>query len=76
MQNTRTWYFPANDCRVVTGIMLDGAWGARLEEETRIRGRGHSRLSAIADLADAIEKEGSINEREPYGEDVMQEAAE
>jgi hypothetical protein len=56
MQNRRTHYFPENDCRVVTGLLPNGEYGAtRLDEdEGRIRGYGHSRLAAIADLVEAI----------------------
>ncbi len=68
MQNRRTHYFPANDCKVVTGLLPNGEYGAtRLDEdEGRIRGFGHSRLAAIADLAEAIEAVGSIYDLEPF----------
>lgn len=56
MQNRRTHYFPENDCRVVTGVLPNGEFGAYREDqdEGRVRGYGHSRLAAIADLVEAI----------------------
>ncbi len=67
MENRRTYYFPANDCKVVTGLLPNGEYGAYREDEDegRIRGYGHSRLAAIADLAEAIsntEEEEEANE--------------
>jgi hypothetical protein len=65
MQNRRTHYFPENDCRVVTGLLPNGEYGAtRLDEdEGRIRGYGHSRLAAIADLVEAISNTEEEEER-------------
>lgn len=60
MEQRRTHYFPANDERVVTGICPNGEYGAYrvgYEDEPRIRGYGHSRLAAIADLNEALERE-------------------
>ena len=56
MEQRRTHYFPANDCRVVTGLCPNGEFGAYREDEDegRIRGYGHTRLAAIADLVWAI----------------------
>lgn len=56
MKNRRIHYFPANDCKVVTGLLPNGEFGAYREDEDegRVRGYGHSRLAAIADLAEAI----------------------
>lgn len=57
MQQVRRHYFPANDCHVITGLCPNGEFGAYklgYEDEPRIRGYGHSRLAAIADLAEAI----------------------
>lgn len=66
MQNIRTYYFPADESRVVTGLLPNGQYGARLEDDEFIRGMGHTRLAAIADLNDALSKLESIYEREPY----------
>jgi hypothetical protein len=65
MQNRRTHYFPENDCRVVTGLLPNGEYGAtRLDEdEGLIRGYGHSRLAAIADLVEAISNTEEEEER-------------
>ena len=65
MQNRRTHYFPENDCRVVTGLLPNGEYGAtRLDEdEGLIRGYGHTRLAAIADLVEAISNTEEDEER-------------
>lgn len=73
MQNIRRHYFPADESVVWTGLFPNGQFGARLDGEDLIRGMGHTRLAAIADLNDALEKLESIYEREPY---QMQAAAE
>lgn len=66
MQNLRKDYFPANDCVVITGLCPNGQYGAyRDQDDGRVRGYGHTRLAAIADLVEAIAVEGSIYEREP-----------
>lgn len=75
MQNIRTYYFPADESCVVTGLLPNGQYGARLQDDELIRGMGHTRLAAIADLNDALSKLESIYEREPYQIEV-QEAAE
>ncbi len=56
MEQRRTHYFPANDCRVITGLCPSGEFGAYREDEDegRVRGYGHTRLAAIADLVWAI----------------------
>lgn len=56
MQNRRTHYF--NDATVITGLLPTGEFGAYRddEDEGHIRGFGHSRLAAIADLNEAISK--------------------
>ncbi len=54
MEQRRIIYFPENDCRVVTGLCANGEYGAYREDEGRIRGYGHTRLAAIADLARLI----------------------
>lgn len=57
MEKRRTHYFPADDSRVITGLLPNGEYGAYLvdyEDEPRIRGFGHSREAAIADLNEAI----------------------
>lgn len=67
MEQRRTHYFPVNDCTVVTGLCPNGEFGAYREDEDegRVRGYGHTRLAAIADLAEAIstteEEEASNN---------------
>jgi hypothetical protein len=65
MINQRTHYFPANDCRVITGLCPNGEFGAYREDEDegRIRGYGHSRLAAIADLVEAISSTEEEEER-------------
>lgn len=55
MQNRQTIYFPENDCSIVTGLCPNGEFGAYLEtDDGRVRGYGHSRMAAIADLVEAI----------------------
>ena len=54
MQNRRTHYF--NDGTVITGLCPTGEYGAYRDEidEGLIRGYGHTRLAAIADLVEQI----------------------
>jgi hypothetical protein len=61
--NRRTHYFPSNDCTVITGLLPPGEFCAFLMERDvgRVRGFGHTRLAAIADLVEAI---GRRDERE------------
>ena len=65
MENRRTHYFPENDCRVITGLCPNGEFGAYREDEDegRIRGYGHTRLAAIADLVEAISNTEEEEER-------------
>jgi len=56
MQDLRKHYFPANDETVFTGLCPNGQFGAYLErEDGRVRGYGHSRLAAIADLVESLD---------------------
>lgn len=60
MQQVRRHYFPANDEVVFTGLCPNGEFGAYLErEDGRVRGYGHTRLAAIADLVEALELDGA-----------------
>jgi hypothetical protein len=53
MINQRTHYF--QDATVITGLCPNGDYGAYLEQEDgRVRGYGHTRLAAIADLNEVI----------------------
>lgn len=58
MQNRRTHYF--TEGKVITGLLPSGQYAAHLFEadfETdggRVRGYGHTRFAAIADLNEAI----------------------
>lgn len=56
MENRRRHFFPENDCTVITGMCPNGEYGATREDEDEglIRGYGHTRLAAIADLVWAI----------------------
>lgn len=58
MQDLRTYYFPADGSRVVTGMCPKGEFGAHLvdDENSHVRGYGHTRLAAIADLNDALDR--------------------
>ena len=52
MEQQRTHHFDNGD--VVTGLCPNGQYGAYLErEDGRVRGYGHTRLAAIADLVEA-----------------------
>jgi hypothetical protein len=56
MDQLRKHYFPANDETVFTGLCPNGQFGAYLErEDVRVRGYGHSRLAAIADLVEVLD---------------------
>jgi len=71
MINRQTFYFPADGSRVVTGLCPNGEFGAYLEsDDGRVRGYGHTRLAAIADLNDALDR------AEAEGEEEFAEAAE
>lgn len=58
MQNVRTHYFPENDCRVITGLLPNGEFAAYRvdEDEGCVRGYGHTRYAAIADMVSMISK--------------------
>ena len=59
MDQIRRHYFPANDCTVITGLCPNGEYGAYREDEDegRVRGYGHTRLAAIADMVEQLETE-------------------
>lgn len=61
MQNLRKHYFPADDLNVMTYMTAKGDFGAYVWGRELVRGYGHSRLAAIADLNEAI---GNIDEPE------------
>lgn len=63
MEFIRRIYFPENDCTIITGLCPNGEFGAYLEsDDGRVRGYGHSRLAAMADLMDVIGRsEGEEN---------------
>jgi hypothetical protein len=64
MDQRRRHYFPENDCHVITGLCPNGQFGAYLErEDGRVRGYGPTRLSAIADLSEAISNTEEDEER-------------
>lgn len=53
MTNQQTHRF--NDGTVITGMCPNGQYGAYLEtDDGRVRGYGHSRWAAIADLNEAV----------------------
>jgi hypothetical protein len=56
MTNRRTYYFPANGLHVTTGLLPNGEYDAFRQEidEGRVRGYGHTRLDAIADLVERV----------------------
>lgn len=63
MQNRQTIYFPADGSRVVTGLCPNGEFGAYLEtDDGRVRGYGHTRLAAIADLNAELDRADSEGE--------------
>ncbi|MCK1459135.1 hypothetical protein IVB34_12630 [Bradyrhizobium sp. 2] len=57
MDQRRRHYFPDNDCHVITGLCPNGEFGAyrESEDEGRVRGYGHTRLAAIADLVESLD---------------------
>lgn len=65
MEQRRRHYFPENDCTVITGLCPNGEYGATREDEDEglIRGYGHSRLAAIADLVWSISNTEEEEER-------------
>ena len=71
MINLRSHYFPVNDVTVVTGLCPNGEYGAyREQDDGRVRGYGHSRYAAIADLVEMIAKTDS------EADEMFSEAAE
>ncbi len=53
MINRQTHHF--NDGTVITGLCPNGQYGAYLEtDDGRVRGYGHTRLAAIADLNEVV----------------------
>jgi hypothetical protein len=54
MTNRRKHYF--NETTVITGLLPNGEFGAYREDEDecRVRGYGHSRFAAIADLVEQV----------------------
>lgn len=76
LSNRRTYYFPADESRIVTGLLPTGQHVAFREEQEFPRGYGPTILSAIADLNVKVEREGSIYERDEDYQDVIAEAAE
>jgi hypothetical protein len=65
MEKIRAYYFPANDTKIITGLCPNGEYGAYREDEDegRVRGFGHTRLAAIADLVEAISNTEEDEER-------------
>lgn len=64
LEQVRKIYFPENDCNVVTGLVpATGQFAAHLENGDLLRGYGHSRWAAIADLN---EKLGAVDDEEPF----------
>lgn len=64
MQNIRRHTF--NEGPVITGLLPTGQYGAyrENEDEGRVRGYGHSRWAAIADLNEAIGADDEPEERD------------
>ena len=62
MQSRRTYYFPANDLHVVTGLLPNGEFGAYRDEidEGHVRGYGHTRMAAIADLVENVGEQETV----------------
>ena len=62
MDQRRRHYFPENDCYVITGLCPTGEFGAYREDEDegRVRGYGHTRLAAIADMVEQLELAGAV----------------
>jgi hypothetical protein len=63
VEQLRSHYFPENDETVFTGMCPNGQYGAYLErEDGRVRGYGHTRLAAIADLVESLD----LPDAEPF----------
>jgi len=58
MEQRRRHYFPVNDCYVITGLCPNGEYGAYREDEDegRVRGYGHTRMAAIADMIEQLDQ--------------------
>lgn len=63
MEQRRTHHF--TEGKVITGLLPNGEFGAYREDEDegRVRGYGHTRLAAIADLVEAISHTEEDEER-------------
>lgn len=63
MEQRRTHHF--TEGKVITGLLPNGEFGAYREDEDegRVRGYGHTRLAAIADLVEAISDTEEEEER-------------
>lgn len=63
MEQRRTHHF--TEGKVITGLLPNGEFGAYREDEDegRVRGYGHTRLAAIADLVWAISNTEEEEER-------------
>ncbi len=79
MELRRKHYFPENNAVVVTGLLPTGEYGAYREDEDEghIRGYGHNRFSAIADLVEWIKahKHVEVEDEEIVEDVVLREAA-
>jgi hypothetical protein len=62
MTNRRKHYFPENDITVITGLLPTGEFGAYRDEldDGLIRGHGHTRLAAIADLVEMVGEQETV----------------
>jgi hypothetical protein len=70
MINQRTHYF--QDATVITGLCPNGEYGAyREQDDGRVRGYGHTRLAAIADLNEVVGN--SDDESDPRADAVAAE---
>lgn len=57
MKDRQECYFPANDCTVVIMQLGPNKFGAmRKEDESLIRGYGSTRMEAIADLVEYLDR--------------------
>ena len=64
MNNVQTFYFPADGSRVQVGMCGDGQFRANLVDDERghVRGVGHTRLAAIANLNEELDRAESEGE--------------
>ena len=57
MTNRQECYFPANDCTVITWLLPTGEYGASRDQDYGlIRGYGTTRMEAIADLVECLDR--------------------